>query len=62
MVVAAPDWLRPRLDSEWIERYGARFDNYRLPKSKTERQALGEQIGIDGRTLLKALYAVDTPS
>ena len=62
LAVAAPDWLRPRLDSEWTERYGARFDNYRLPKSKTERQALGEQIGTDGRVLLKELYAADTPS
>lgn len=59
--VAAPDWLRAKLDPEWVERYGARFDHYHLPKSKAKRRALGEQIGADGRALLKALYVADTP-
>jgi hypothetical protein len=61
LVVAASDWLRPRLDPEWSERYGRRFDEYGLPKAKAERQALAGQIGDDGRTLLRALYAADAP-
>jgi transposase len=61
LAVATPDWLRPRLDAEWGERYGARFDNHRLPKTKAERQALAERIGEDGRILLRALHQADTP-
>jgi transposase len=61
LAVAAPDWLRPKLDPEWSERYGSRFDDYRLPKAMAERQALAEQIGDDGRRLLTALYAADAP-
>jgi transposase len=61
LAVAASDWLRPRLDPEWSERYGRRFEDYRLPKAKAERQALAGQIGDDGRTLLTALYAAHAP-
>lgn len=62
LAVAAPTWLRPHLLAEWVERYQARFEEYRLPRAKTERQALAEQIGADGRLLLAKVYAADTPS
>ena len=52
-----PDWLRAQVRPDWFERYGPRFEQYRLPKSKAERQALAEQIGRDGQALLDALYA-----
>jgi transposase len=61
LAVAAPDWLRPHLDPAWAERYGPRFDEYRLPKDQPEREALAEQIGQDGFQLLRAIYAPDAP-
>lgn len=61
LAVAAPDWLASRLQTVWAERSGPRFDEYRLPKAKDERQALAEQIGADGAAVLDALSAVDAP-
>jgi transposase len=61
LAVAAPDWLRPQLDPAWAERYGPRFDEYRLPKGQAEREALAEQIGRDGLRLLRAVYAPAAP-
>lgn len=61
LAVVAPEWLRPWLDPDWTLRYAARFDDYRLPKTESERQALAEQIGEDGRILLTALYAQGAP-
>jgi hypothetical protein len=29
---AAPDWLATHIDAEWVQRYGARADSYRLPQ------------------------------
>jgi transposase len=45
----------------WLERYGARVENYRLPKADTERQRLAALIGADGFTLLQAAYAAEAP-
>jgi len=61
LAVAAPEWLTPLLQEDWRDRYGPRFDEYRLPKAKDERQALAEQIGADGRDLLHQIYAADAP-
>jgi len=61
LAVAAPDWLAPQLDPAWADRYGPRFDEYRLPKKKEERQALADQIGKDGFRLLGAVSATDAP-
>jgi transposase len=61
LAVAAPQWLQPRLEPAWVERYGARLDDYRLPQGQAARQALAAQIGADGRTLLTALCAADAP-
>jgi transposase len=57
LAVTAPDWLQPRLQPEWGDRYGTRFDDYGVPKAEAERQALAEQMGADGRTLLTALWS-----
>jgi transposase len=62
LAVAAPAWLQARLPGDWVERYGSRFEAYRLPKAAAERQALAEQIGADGRWLLNELWAADTPT
>jgi transposase len=61
LAAAAPDWLRPRLDPAWADRYGARFEDFRLPKGQPERRALAEAIGADGFRLLGDLAAEDAP-
>lgn len=55
LATVAPDWLRPHLKPEFAERYGERVDEYRLPKEKSERQALLKLIGQDGQELLGAI-------
>ena len=62
LAVAAPDWLRGHLEPSWVDRYGKRFDDYRLPKDKAERQALAELIGADGFCLLRAIYEPGAPA
>ncbi len=61
LAVAAPDWLAKRLKKDWFDRYGRRVENYRLPKLDSEREALGNQIGTDGESLLKRIYAPNAP-
>ena len=62
LAVAAPEWLRAHATPEWIERYGARVEEYRLPKGKDERLPLAELIGADGHKLLEAIYADAGPA
>lgn len=50
-----PDWLRGIAADSWYERYGARVEEYRLPKSKTKRDAYGKTVGEDGFKLLDAI-------
>lgn len=57
----APDWLRQQVTSDWFDRYGPRFDTYRLPQKEAERAVLREQIGRDGQQLLAAIYADPAP-
>jgi transposase len=62
----APDWLRAQaLPQEWVERYGRRVEEYRLPKSQAERQQCQQYanvVGADGWRLLDALEAPGTPA
>lgn len=57
----APGWLRPRIEPDWLERYGPRVDEYRFPKGTEARQALASQIGADGVRLYQAATANDAP-
>lgn len=57
----APDWLQGRVPYEWYELYGPRFEQYRLPKTDSDRENLAVQIGRDGRQLLDWVYAPETP-
>jgi transposase len=59
---AAPDWLRTILQPEWVDRYGKRFENYRLPRDKAQRAQLAATVGADGLVLLKAVYDPQAPS
>jgi transposase len=61
LAVVAPDWLRGQVPADWYERSGSRVDNYRLPKTDAERDALAEVIGADGVTLLEAVGAPTAP-
>jgi transposase len=54
-----PTWLKRQVTSEWFERYGQRFTDYRLPKVEGDRLALAEMIGQDGYHLLSQIYADD---
>jgi transposase len=56
------DWLAPRISRDWLERYGHRAENYRLPKAESQRKELAEQIGADGLFLLQELEHSDTPA
>src|SRR5690242_6400984 len=56
-----PAWLAEHSRPDWAERYGARVDSYRHPKSAAAREALAETIGVDGHELLAAVFAPTTP-
>jgi transposase len=60
--IVVPDQLRAQVPSEWFDRYGRRFENYRLPPGKPERYELAETIGAGGFQLLRWIYAPATPA
>jgi transposase len=63
LAVAAPGWLTQVIDiAEWTRRYGARIDAWRLPSSKTKRDALAVTYGQDGLALLRAVYHPAAPA
>jgi hypothetical protein len=62
LATTAPEWLRAHTTPDWVDRYGLRASEFRLPKSQAKRQAWAEQIGADGRKLLIAAYADTAPS
>lgn len=49
-------WLREVITDDWFDRYSSRFDDYRLPKKKNEREQMAIQIGIDGHHLLHQIW------
>jgi transposase len=61
----APEWLVAQLGpatlKQWIERYGSRVEDYRLPQQAKERQEYALLIGGDGFQLLKAVYGSVVP-
>jgi transposase len=57
----APTWLRTWVPAAWFDRYGQRFQDYRLPAGKAARTALAEEIGADGRQLLDAIHDPAAP-
>jgi transposase len=61
LAVVVPEWLQAQVPVAWFERYGQRFEEYRLPTERTERYALAETIGADGFQLLECLYEPSTP-
>lgn len=61
LAVVVPEWTREHSQAEWLERYGRKVQNYRLPKSQTERDQYADQIGADGLSLLKAIFDPGSP-
>jgi transposase len=55
LATVAPAWLKLQVQPDWFERYAERIEDYRLPKDKTERDALSATIGEDGYTLLSSI-------
>jgi len=51
-----------QITPQWFERYSRRFDEYRFPKAQSEREALAQMIGTDGRRLLTAVYEPTAPA
>ena len=60
--LVAPSWLEQYVPLAWTERYGQRWEDYRLPPTEAERFALGEQVGQDGYVVLTMLYGADAPA
>jgi len=57
LAVVVPAWLQAWVPTEWYLRYADRVDNYHLPKSDTDRQALAATIGADGVLLIQTIDA-----
>jgi transposase len=57
LATACPNWLSQHLQPDWFDRYGARFEEYRLPKTGPQREELAENIGQDGLYLMEQLLA-----
>ncbi|MBA3824184.1 MAG: transposase [Ktedonobacterales bacterium] len=53
LAVAAPDWIRAHIPLDWVERYDHRIEMFRLPKSAPQRQALAQEVGVDGQAILR---------
>ena len=61
LATVAGEWLLTVVNENWYYRYATRFEQYRLPKSKTEQHSLALTIGCDGHQLLQALYDPSNP-
>jgi hypothetical protein len=59
---SASDWISQVLDPSWSRRYAARIDTWRLPASKTKRDALALDYARDGYALLGAVYDPRSPA
>ncbi len=57
LAAVVPEWLQEHVPPEWYERYATRWQDYRLPSGRQERQELAEGIGRDGRHLLHLIEA-----
>ncbi len=62
LAIVAGEWLLAHSDPEWLDRYGHRIEESRLPRSQEEREAVAELIGRDGSNLLTDLCAAEAPT
>lgn len=61
LAIVSPSWLLGQVTPDWFDRYGARFEQYRLPQTKAEQEALAARIGRDGWQLLQAISQPASP-
>jgi Transposase domain (DUF772) len=61
LAVVAPEWLRAHSQPEWVERYGPRSEDSRLPMGEAEREAFAEDVGRQGAHLLADLFDPAAP-
>jgi transposase len=62
LAIVAPEWLLEHSRPEWVDRYGLRLEDSRLPSGEQERQAWVQSVGQDGSLRLGALFAPDAPA
>jgi transposase len=62
LALVVPDWVRRHVPVEWYDRYGRRFEQWRLPQKDNEWEALFDTVGQDGYGLLQAIYDPASPS
>lgn len=62
LAVVAPAWLSEISPAEWLQRYGRRTEDDRLPSKQAEQQRQKSLVGNDGWILLSAIYQADAPS
>lgn len=56
LATVAGQWLKARVSADWFDRYGVRFEQYRLCEDPKETEQLALIIGEDGHQLLSALW------
>lgn len=59
LAVVAPSWVLENTQSDWVDRYGSKIEEYHLPQSGSAREAYIYQVGADGLELLNAIYNSD---
>ena len=57
LATVAGQWLKARVGSDWFDRYGVRFEQYRLCQNQGETEELALVIGADGHQLLSAIWS-----
>lgn len=62
LAVVMPTWVQQTLPVEWVERYGARAEDARLPQDPAERIAYADAVGQDGDALLQLLWSAPAPA
>jgi transposase len=62
LAVAAPEWLLVNSQATWLERYGRRCDESRIPAGQEQRRTFAQVVGEDGRALLAAVDKSDAPA
>lgn len=61
LAIVAPEWTRAHSQADWVDRYGSRTQNYRMPTSQEQRDAYAEQVGADGLALMNAIWKAASP-
>ncbi len=56
-----PDWIRINIPAEWVDRYGRRAEERRLPTGEKERERFAQEVGRDGYDLLDAIWSRESP-